>query len=736
MDTETATPARRRTGILELLRTLLRLARPHRLGGIVLMAGLLLETGYDTAFRYSLKLLIDEAIVPGKWQLLIVMLLALAVGALVTQASAFGCDYVWARVGSRIMATLRLRIFEHLQRLHMGFHARSKIGDVMARFSTDLVSVESGLTAAVPAGIFSIGGILFSLGLLFHLEWRLALITLIGLPLSIVGPRWLGARAVAADYDYKQQEALLASQVQENLLAQPVIKAYDLQPHAMKQFRNRLETLVTATVRSNFLAFLVLRTPNVAVLFLHLLVIGTGAVMVFREIISIGDLVAFHSLFTGMSTAVTSMTWVGPYLIEAAGSMQRINEILDEVPQVTDPEGVAEMPPLSSEIRFDDVGFEYAPEQTALTGVTLTIGKGTQTAFVGASGSGKSTLLAMLMRFYDPNSGQVLFDGLDARSVTLESLHRSMAVVFQESFLFNISVRENIRLGRPEATDAEVEAAARQAEIHDFIVSLPEGYKTPAGERGSRFSGGQRQRIAIARALVRSPSILLLDEATSALDPTTEAAVNETLRSIAAGRPVVTVTHRLESSVSCDRIVVIEDGRAVEQGRHEELLAAGGRYAALWHKQSGFSLNERGDEARVTADRLSQFPVFGAMTGSQLDHLKDMFDTQMRAEDSVVFAQGDTSDKFYVIVRGRVAVLVDQPDGGPRRLAELEVGDCFGEMGLIRDIPRMATVQALTQCVFLTLSRTDFKRVVKESPELRETIAALMAHREGAQGEL
>jgi ATP-binding cassette, subfamily B, bacterial len=697
------------------------------------MAGLAIETGYDTAFRYSLKLLIDDAIAPADWRLLILMLLALAGGALLMAATAFGCDFLWARIGSRIMATLRLRIFEHLQRLHMGFHARSQVGDIMARFSTDLGSVEKGLVIALPAGVIAIGGIVFSMVLLVSLQWRLALMTLFGLPLCVVGPRWLGARAVGADYTYKQQEAQLASQVQENLLAQPLIKAYGLQPRAVSDFNGRLQTLYTAGVRSAFLSYLIQRTPNLAILFLHLSVIGIGAVMVFRRMLSVGDLVAFHSLFTGVSTAVTSLTWVGPYLIAAAGSMQRINDILDEAPQVADQEPRSELRPLSSEIRFDRINFRYGPGHDGLTDVTLAVCKGTQVAFVGASGSGKSTLLALLMRFYDPQSGHMLFDGVDARTVTQESLRRSMAVVFQESFLFNISVRENIRLGRTEATDAEVEAAARHAEIHDFILSLPDGYATLAGERGSRFSGGQRQRIAIARALVRNASLLVLDEATSALDPATEAAVNDTLRTIASGRTVVMVTHRLEASTHCDRIVVMDDGRLVEEGRHQDLLAAGGPYAGLWRKQTGFSLNERGDEARVAADRVRQFPVFSAMTDVQLDRLTDAFDTKMCAEDAVVFAQGDYSDKFYVVVRGRVGVFVKQPDGTARRLAVLQVGDCFGEMGLIRDIPRTATVQALTPCVFLTLSRTDFNRVLEGSPELRETIAALVAQREGEQ---
>jgi len=320
--------------------------------------------------------------------------------------------------------------------------------------------------------------------------------------------------------------------------------------------------------------------------------------------------------------------------------------------------------------------------------------------------------------------------------VTQESLRRTMAVVFQESFLFNISVRENIRLGRPGASDQDVEAAARQAEIHDFILSLPDGYDTLAGERGSRFSGGQRQRVALARALVRNPSILVLDEATSALDPATEAAVSETLKTIAVDRTVVMVTHRLQTSVDCDLIVVMEHGRPVEQGRHEELLALGGRYAGLWNKQTGFTLNERGDEARVTTDRLRLFPVFSAMTDEQLGRLADSLDTVKCVEDKVVFKQGDYSNKFYVVVRGKVGVFVAQDDPTQRRIATLQVGDCFGEMGLIRDIPRTATVQALTPCVFLTLSRKDFNRVLEGSPELRQTISELVVQREGEQQKL
>jgi ATP-binding cassette subfamily B protein len=233
------------------------------------------------------------------------------------------------------------------------------------------------------------------------------------------------------------------------------------------------------------------------------------------------------------------------------------------------------------------VGFRYEDEGFELSGVDVRIPKGSHTALVGASGSGKSTVLNLLLRFYDPTKGQVLFDGRDIRTGTQDSLRNQMGMVFQDSFLFNATILDNIRMGRPEASEAQVEAAARAAEIHDFIAALPQGYHSVVGERGSQLSGGQRQRLAIARALVRDPAILILDEATSALDYATEAAVNATLLKVAKNRTVITVTHRLGTAAMAHHLVVLDKGRVVERGTHDELLARAGVYAALWHNQMG-----------------------------------------------------------------------------------------------------------------------------------------------------
>jgi len=276
-----------------------------------------------------------------------------------------------------------------------------------------------------------------------------------------------------------------------------------------------------------------------------------------------------------------------PVSIQAAAAVRHIQELLDEPSRGADRPGAPDLPRITNDITFDHVTFQYEGAlEPVLDNLSLKLEVGKSIAIVGPSGSGKSTLLNLILRLYVPDEGHVTIDGVDIRKVTLESLRKCMAVVFQENMLFNMSIRENIRLGREGATDAEVEGAARKAEIHRYIMSLPQKYDTVVGERGDTLSGGQRQRIAIARAIIRNPSVLLLDEATSALDQTTEAAINRTLLKVAKGRTMIWSTHRLTSVVDMDEIIVISGGRVIERGSHEELLAKNGVYRRLWDDQS------------------------------------------------------------------------------------------------------------------------------------------------------
>src|SRR5438552_599030 len=310
------------------------------------------------------------------------------------------------------------------------------------------------------------------------------------------------------------------------------------------------------------------------------------ALLALHEHLSVGALVAFMSLLSSVKKDAYNLTKkVVPSLITATGGLQRIEDLLCQRPRIIDARRAQSLPRLAKEIRFEDVSFSYTGEQLHLNHVSFTILAGEMVAFVGPSGAGKSTILSLLARFYDVAAGAVTIDGHDLRRVTQESLRAQMGFVFQDTFLFNATIRDNIRMGKLDATDAEVEAAARAAEIHDLIMRLPRGYDTPTGELGALLSGGQRQRIAIARAIIRDPAMLILDEATSALDPATETAIMATLRRLARNRTVVAVTHRLAAIHSADRIFVVDSGCVVEDGQHDELLQRRGLYHELWGKQ-------------------------------------------------------------------------------------------------------------------------------------------------------
>jgi ATP-binding cassette subfamily B protein len=423
--------------------------------------------------------------------------------------------------------------------------------------------------------------------LMLFLNWQLAAISLLVFPITLIGPRILTPKAVQANYEQKLNESALLGMVQENIATQAVIKAFMLQRKTFGWFTVRNDDARRKIASAAFLSTMVERTVTISVLLLHLVVLAIGAYLATKGQITIGTFVTFESAFWEVSYNIAHIMHFIPVSIQSAAAVRHIQELLDEQSRGADRPGAPDLPRISHDITFDHVTFQYeGSQQPVLDNLSLKLDVGKTIAIVGPSGSGKSTLLNLILRLYLPDEGRVTIDGVDIRKVTRESLRRSMAVVFQENMLFNMSIRENIRLGKEGATDAEVEEAARRAEIHRYIVSLPQKYDTQVGERGDTLSGGQRQRIAIARAILRNPSVLLLDEATSALDQTTEAAINKTLLKLARGRTMIWSTHRLTSVVDMDEIIVISGGRAIERGSHRKLLAANGAYRKLWDDQS------------------------------------------------------------------------------------------------------------------------------------------------------
>ncbi|MGL4323150.1 MAG: ABC transporter ATP-binding protein, partial [Beijerinckiaceae bacterium] len=373
--------------------------------------------------------------------------------------------------------------------------------------------------------------------------------------------------------------------VQENIGAQTVVKAFSLQKISKGWFFARNDALRAGQQRSTFLNTLVERSITIGVLWLHLIVLAIGAYLTFEGHITVGTFVAFESVFWEITYNLNHVTQYIPVAINASGSVRHMQELLHEPQVITDKADAHALPPIEKDITFDNVSFSYTGDGLQLKNFSLVVPAGKRVAIVGPSGAGKSTMQSLVLRLHDPVSGKVMIDGHDLRDITRETLLSQIAVVFQDNVLFNVSLRENIRLGNPSATDAEIEAAGKQAEIDKFIKSLPQGYDTMVGERGDTLSGGQRQRIAIARALVRQPKILLLDEATSALDQSTEASINRTLKKIGKGRTVLFITHRLTSVVDMDEIIVLERGVLVQRGTHQDLLKKSGLYKKLWQDQ-------------------------------------------------------------------------------------------------------------------------------------------------------
>lgn len=559
--------------------------------------GLVIETLFNVIMPLSLKYLIDDALGEEDFHALTIILSVLATAGIVTSIVAVWYERWDAQLSAAVVSDTRSHLFDHVQNLPSGYFARTRRGETLSRFSVDLAAFEASVKTLANGAVLPLLELVAGVLLMLFLSWELAIVALLIFPITLIGPRILTPKAVQANYDQKVGEAALLGMVQENVAAQAVVKAFSLQRRMFGWFSARNDATRRKIASATFLSSMVERSVTVSVLLLHLVVLAFGAYLATKGHISIGTFVTFESAFWEISYNIAHLMHYIPVAIQSAAAVRHMQELLDEPTRGADRPRAVELPPIAHGIAFEHVTFGYEKDAApVLQNLDLTLAVGRRIAIVGPSGSGKSTLINLILRLYTPDEGRVRIDGLDIRKATRESLRARMAVVFQENMLFNMSIRENIRLGKDGATDAEVEAAARRAEIDRFIRSLPHGYDTQVGERGDTLSGGQRQRIAIARALVRDPAVLLLDEATSALDQTTEAAINRTLRKVARGRTMIFSTHRLSAVVDMDEIVVFSEGRVVERGSHAELMARGGLYRKLWDDQAGQDANAAAED--------------------------------------------------------------------------------------------------------------------------------------------
>ncbi len=712
-------------GLLGFLRVALRYSRPYAgYGGLILLA-LALQAAFRVLLPIGYQQIFDHAILQQDMEML-ATILGLAFGGWLIQAAAsLVQDRFSARAGGLAMNGIRLEMFDHLLRLPVGYYSRVSSGDLMSRFSNDLGVIENAFVRAIYTFVFSAMILIASVGLLFAVEWRLALVTFAVLPGALYGPKLLGARAQWHSYDWKRQEARVAATIQEVIGSHAVIRTFGLQESRLGRFRRQLVRLARKSVRARFAGALAGRAASQSVYFVQILTMGLGAYLAIRGHLSVGALIAYVALLLNVSNAANHISSIMPDLLQASGGMQRVLEFLAEKPMVREAPDAQHVPRFSRHLCFEDVSFGYRQNAIALLHVSFRVAAGESVAVVGPSGSGKSTILNLILRLYDPDEGRVTLDGVDLRQCAESSLRQQTGVVLQDSVLFDTTLLDNVRVGRPEAGELEVWQAARQAEIHDRILSLPNGYETTVGEGGCHLSGGERQRIAIARAIIRDPALLVLDEPTSALDPATAAAINVTLRRLARDRTVFSTTHRLASIAHMDRILVVVQGQIVEQGRHEELLRRRGTYSRLWQKQSGFTVSEDGHSAECTPERLRAIPLLSAIDRRRLEAVADLLVSESHPSDRVVYSKGEPGDRFYLIVHGEVEQILS-PDGsrggGVRRL---EDGDYFGAQALLEGRPRQATLRTTAPTLLLSLGRRQFQELLAGEPELRHAIEAV-----------
>jgi ATP-binding cassette subfamily B protein len=718
-------------GARAVLRRCASFLRPYWLLCLIIGVCLLIATAFDLLLPLSFRFLIDNAILPGNYALMAAIIGGLLVLFLAQTLATLVREYLAARVGANVLNELRAQLFAHLNALSPGYFARTQTGDLLARYSSDLAPLDLVLTRMVPVGLSVLLGLAGSVILMFALDWRLALVTLILLPGFAVGPALLGRRAARASYQRQRVGGVMLSAAQESISGQLVIRAFGLEEFFSRRFAHELDLFRSATIRSSFLGALLGAGGGISMSLTQVISLGLGAFFVARGDMSVGALVAFQGLLANVVGPLRELSQIADMLQQASGALQRLDEVLDQRPSVADAVAAVALPAFASEIRFDHVSFAYEDGTPALHDVSFDIAAGESVAIVGPSGCGKSTVLNLLMRNYDPIDGSVSVDGCDLRAVTQRSLRQQLGVVFQDTALFDMSVRDNIRLGRLEASDAEVEAAARLAEVDTVIRELPGGYATQVGERGGRLSGGQRQRIALARALLRGPRLLVLDEPTSALDPETEAAVNATLERVREERTTVTVTHRLGSVVAYDQIIVLERGRVVQRGTHAELVNEVGVYQRLW--QQG---QRDGDSTASGVERLRDVPYLRGLDVVLLSAVAERMSHEERAPGETFFAAGDPGDAFYLVVDGQVDVLVPRAGGEDVCVNVLRDGDYFGEIALVESVPRTATVRARTTARTLSIDREQFLRLLERLPRLRDAFETTIRARRAVEREL
>ena len=562
----------------------------YRLRLSAVIALIVLSAGLSMISPFLLRAVLDTALPERNGTLLTELVLGMIGISIATAAIGVWQTYISNTIGQRVMHDLRAAVYRHLQRMSLAFFTRTRTGEVQSRIANDIGGIDNVVTTTATSVAQNVTTVIATLVAMVILDWRLAALSLIFVPLFVVLTRRVGKMRRAITSERQSRLADLSALVSESLSVSGIMlgKTMGRGKDLAQRFTRDSEDIAEIEVRSRMAGRWLMSTIQMTFAIQPALVywIAGQSFITGGHAVSIGTVVAFTQLQTRLLFPIQSLLSVGTDVEASLALFDRIFEYLDLPVEIVEKDDPVELRPaeLLGEVRFEQVGFRYTESDDApwtLADVDLVVPAGTRTAIVGETGAGKTTLGYLAARLYEPQQGRVTIDGVDVRDASLASLAATVGVVSQETYLFHESVRENLRFARPEASDEEIEAAARTARIHDLIASLPAGYDTVVGERGYRFSGGEKQRMAIARTVLRNPPVLVLDEATSSLDTQTEYAVQAELERLAEGRTTITIAHRLSTIRDADQIVVLDAGRIAERGTHEQLLERGGLYAAL-----------------------------------------------------------------------------------------------------------------------------------------------------------
>ncbi|MFF3205533.1 ABC transporter ATP-binding protein [Streptomyces sp. NPDC002962] len=568
------------------VRRILTLFKPYR--ARLAVVGLLVAAAslVAVATPFLLKETLDVAIPEGRTGLLTLLALGMILSAVLSGVFGVLQTLISTTVGQRVMHDLRTAVYDRLQRMSLAFFTRTRTGEVQSRIANDIGGMQATVTSTATSLVSNFTSVVATVIAMVALDWRLTVVSLLLLPVFVWISRRVGNERKKITTQRQKQMAAMAATVTESLSVSGILlgRTMGRSDSLTRSFADESEQLVDLEVRSNMAGRWRMAVIGIVMSAMPAFIYWTAglALQFGGSDVSLGTIVAFVSLQQGLFRPAVSLLSTGVQIQTSLALFQRIFEYLDLPIDITERENPVRLDQIKGEVRFEDVSFRYDDKGgPVLDGVDIDVPAGGSLAVVGPTGAGKSTLGYLVPRLYDVTGGRVTLDGVDVRDLDFDTLARAVGVVSQETYLFHATVADNLRFAKPDATDEELHAAARAAQIHDHIAGLPDGYDTVVGERGHRFSGGEKQRLAIARTILRDPPVLILDEATSALDTRTEQAVQDAIDALSANRTTLTIAHRLSTIRGADQIVVLDSGQVAERGTHEELLERNGRYAAL-----------------------------------------------------------------------------------------------------------------------------------------------------------